>query len=217
MKRNLLREDAVKPKGTIDSKQVTTPAEQFLEQYGVTPRFFVGCCLLPGLLAVTRISCLYRGVLAETLEIPAWRTRLRALRIVFAMTDAKEIKEKRIKIPLGALGPTQLTTIVDASLETDWSWITPEFLVGNCLKALDAMNTTYLFYQGRPADSYETPDWDTKLEALQIVGRVQKFFPNDFDNLHFATYRDIAYLVSAARQKGKEVQIVRETQLVDMR
>jgi len=201
----------------MTAKQPMTTGEQFVDRYGITPSLFVSSCVLPSLTALTKISCFYHGTPVETLVAPAWKTRLRALRVVFAMIDAEEIREKRIKIPLGTLGPAQLTTIVDASLETDWSWITPEFLVGNCLKALDAMNTTYLFYQGRPADSYETPDWDTKLEALQIVGRVQKFFPNDFDNLHFATYRDIAYLVSAARQKGKEVQIVRETQLVDMR
>ena len=69
---------------TAELEQRESAALQFVEQYGVTPSFFVGFCLLPALLAVTRLSCLYRGVLVETLESPAWKTRLRALRTVFA-------------------------------------------------------------------------------------------------------------------------------------
>ena len=201
----------------MTAKQPMTTGEQFVDRYGITPSLFVSSCVLPSLTALTKISCFYHGTPVETLVAPAWKTRLRALRVVFAMIDAEEIREKRIKIPLGTLGPAQLTTIVDASLETDWSWMTTEFLVGSCLKALDAVNTAYLFYLGRPVDSYETRDWNTRLEALEIVGRVQKFYANDYDNIHFATYGDISLLVSAARQKRKEVQIIRQSQLVHVR
>jgi len=203
---------------TVESEQRESAALQFVEQYGVTPSFFVGFCLLPALLAVTRLSCLYRGVLVETLESPAWKTRLRALRTVFAMTSAEEIEEKQIRIPLGALGPAQLATIADAFLETDWCRITPEFLVAKCLKpAVNAVNIAYLFFQGRLVDSLQTQDSATQLEALEIGLRVHKACANEYDNIHFATYRDIALLVSGARQRRRAIQIVRSTQLVHIR
>jgi hypothetical protein len=207
----------VKPKVTRGAKQRTTPAERFYEQYGVTPRFFVGCCLLPALLAVTRLACFYRGVLVETLETPAWKTRLRALRTVFAMTAAQEIQQEHIKVPLGALRPAQLATIAGALLETDWGRIAPEFLATHLQGALDAMNIAYLFYHGRLVDSLQTQDSGTQMEAAKIAARVHRLCANDRDNIHFATYRDIMLLVSAARQKGKQIQIVRQSQILYIR
>lgn len=203
---------------TPNSKQSATTAEQFVERYGVTPGFFVKHCLLPSLFALTRVSCFYRGALVETLQAPAWKTRLRAVRTVLAMVATEEIQEKHIKIPLGALGPAQLATIADAFLETDWYWITAECLVGDCLvPALEAVNTACRFYLGRVIDSFQTQDTDTQMEALKIVSRVKKLYANDYDNIHFATYRDIALLVLEAQRKSRAIQIVRETQLVYVR
>jgi hypothetical protein len=203
---------------TPASKQLGTTAEQFVERYKVTPSFFVRHCLLPSLIALTRVTCFYQGVLVETLEVPAWKTRLRALRTVFAMTSAVEIEKKQIRTPLGALGPAQLTTMADAFPETEWCPTTTEFLVAKCLKpALDAVNITCLFYQGRLVDSLQTRDCATQLEALEIALKAKKAFPNEYDNIHFATYRDIALLVPRARQRRTAIQIVRPTQLVHMR
>jgi hypothetical protein len=208
----------VKPKGTTGSKQLTTPAEQFGELYGVTPQFFVRCCLLPALVAVKRFSCFYRGVLVATLESPAWKTRLGALRTVLAIMAAHEIEEKQIKIPRGALAPTELDTIADAFLDTDWNGITPEFLIADCLKpALHADNIAYFFYLGRLVDSLKTRDSRTQLEALKIAARAKGLYADEYDNIHFATHRDIAFLLSAARQKGKQIQIVRQSQILYIR
>src|SRR5262249_12665762 len=105
----------------------------------------------------------------------------------------------------------------DAFLETDWCRITPKFLA-NCLKAaLDAVNVAHVFYQGRLVDSHQLRDCGTELEALKIVGRVKKLYVNEHDNINFATYRDIALLVSGAQQKRRAIQIVRQTQLVYLR
>lgn len=202
----------------LKSKQSATTADEFAEHYGITPHFFVRHCLLPSLFALRRVSCFYHGVLVETLEAPAWKTRLRALHTVFAMASAEEIQEKRIKIPLGALGPAQLAPIADALLKTDCCPIGARFLVVNCLRpALEAVNTAYLFYLGRQVDSLQFQDWGTKLEALTIACKARKLFAIDSDNLHFATYRDIALLVSEAQRKSRAIQIVRETQLVYVR
>ena len=125
---------------------------------------------------------------------------------------------KRIKIPFGALGPAQLATIAEAFCETDWHRITPEFIVVDCLKpALDAENIAYLFYQGRLVDSFQTQDWDTRLKAVNTALKVHKAFPDEYDNIHSATHRDIALLVSAARQKEKQIQIVRQSQILYIR
>jgi len=203
---------------TAATEQVTSIAEPFVDQYGVTPRFFVGCCLLPGLLAVTRLACFHRGVLVATLESPAWKTRLGALRTVLAIMAAHEIEENQVKIPRGALAPTELATIADAFLDTDWNGITPEFLVAECLKpALRAENIAYLFYQGRLVDSLRTRDCRTQLEALKIALRAEGLYADEYDNIHFATHRDIAFLVSAARQKEKQIQIVRQSQILYIR
>src|SRR5215472_12130129 len=200
------------------SKQPTTSAEQFVERYGVTPRFFVGSCLLPALLAVRRVSCFYRGVLVETLEGPACKTRLRALRTVFAMAAAEEIQEKRIKVPLGALGPAQLGTIADGFLETDWRWITAEFLVVNCLMpASEASNSAFLFHLGRLVDSFQFEDAGTQVEAAAIALKVHRAYANECDNIQFATYRDIALLVSEARRNSRAIQIVQQSQVVFVR
>lgn len=207
----------MKPRGTTGSKWLTTPAERFFEQYGVTPRFFAGRCLLPALLAVGRLECFYRGVLVETLETPAWKTRLRALRTVFAVTAAEEIQETHTKVPPGALRPAQLAIIADAFLETDWCRIAPESLAAHLQGAFDAANIAFLFYQGRLVDSLQTKDSGTQMEAAKIAARVHRLYANDRDNMHFATYREIMLLVSAAQQKRKQIQIVRQSQLVYMR
>jgi len=173
--------------------------------------------LLPALLAVTRLACFYRRVLVETLEIPAWKTRLRALRTVFAMKAAQEIQVEHIKVPLGALRPAQLATIAGALLETHWCLIAPESLAATLQGALDATSFACVFYQGRLVDSLQTQDSGTQMEAAKIAARVHRLCANDRDNIHFATYRDIMLLVSAARQKRKHIQIVRQSQLVHMR
>lgn len=203
---------------TPNSNQSAATADQFVERYGVTPGFFVRHCLLPSLLALRRFSFFYRGALVESLEAPAWKTRIRALRVVFALADAGKVAEKEIKIPLGALGPAQLATIRDGFLEADCGRISPHFLVGECLKpALDAVITALLFYRGQLVDSRQSRDWSTKLDALEIVARAKKLYPNDDDNIHFATYRDIANLASELRRKSRAIQIVRKSQLVYVR
>lgn len=201
-----------------NSRQSTTTADDFVERYGVTPRFFVRHCLLPSLLALRRVSCFYRGVLVETLETPAWKTRVRALRTVFAMADAKKVAEKQIKIPPGALGPAHLATIRDGLLDTDRDQINADFLVRECLKpALDAVNIALLFYRGRLVDSLQIRDCRTQLEAANIALKIHKAYPSEHDNIHFATYRDIALLGSDVRQKSRAIQIVRKSQLVYVR
>lgn len=203
---------------TPSSRQSTTTADEFVERYEVTPPFFVRHCLLPSLFALTKVSCFYRGVVVEILEIPAWKTRLRALRTMFGLLDAEEIEKKQIKVPLGALGPAQLAVIAEAFGEADCCWDNAAFLLATCLKAaLDAVNTAVLFYRGQLVDSLQTRDWSTKREALEIVARAKKFYANDDDNIQFATYRDIALLVSEARRNNRAVQIVRQTQLVYVR
>src|SRR5262249_47508570 len=119
---------------TPASEQLTTTAQQFVEQYKVTPPFFVRHCLLPSLWAVTQVSCFHRGTLVETLEVPAWKTRLRALRTMFAVMSAKETAGKQIKIPSEALGPAELATIVDGFLEADCCPTNLPFLLVSCLK-----------------------------------------------------------------------------------
>ncbi len=203
---------------TPNSKHPTTTAEEFIERYGVSPSFFVGCCLLPALQAVARVSCFYKGSLVETFEAPAWKSRIRALRTVFALADTEEVAEKQIKIPLGALGVAYLATIRDGLLDTDCGQISPDFLVGECLKpAFDAVNIALLFYRGRPVDSWQTQDYSTQVEAANIALKIHKAYPSELDNIHFATYRDIALLVSEARRDNRAIQIVRETQLIYVR
>lgn len=201
-----------------NSKQPTA-AERFVERYGVTPPFFVRHCLLPSLLAVTRVSCFYRGVVVETREVPAWKTRLRALRTVFAMADAKDVAEKQIKIPRGVLGPAQLATITDGFRDTDYDQISTDFLVGECLKpAFDAALTILRFYRGRIVDSLQTGDFWTQLQAGIIALKIYKDYPSEHDNIHFASYRDIALLVSDARRKTRAIKLGgRQIQLVYMR
>jgi hypothetical protein len=137
---------------------------------------------------------------------------------MFAIADAQEISEKRIEIPLRALGAAQLTTIGDAFVEADWPWATAESLVkSSLLPAINAVNIAYLFYLGRLVDSRQCRDCDTQLEALKIAAKIHKLFAREYDNIHFATHRDIAFLISAARPKMKLVRIVRPTQLVQLR
>lgn len=207
-----------KPMTTRGTKELMTTDQQFLERYGTTPRVFVSSCLLPSLLAVRTVSCFYGGVLVETREVPAWKARLRALRTVLALGDIHEIEEKRIKIPLGAVAPERLAAIVDGFLETDWRWINGDFLVRECLKpCLDAVSTGSFFYCGHQVDSFQFQDWDAQLEAVTIAAKLRKLFPNELDNIHFATYRDIAFLVSEARRKCRAIQVVRQDQIVHWR
>lgn len=203
---------------TPNSKQSATTAEHFDERYGITPGFFVRHCLLPSLSALKRVSCFYRGALVETLEAPAWKPRLRALRTIFAMADAEEIEEKHIKVPWGALGPAQLTVIADAFLETDWSRIIPEFLVADCLKpALDASNNVYRFYRGQLVHSLQLKDMDAQMCALEIAGKIHKLYAAAHNNMHFVNYHDIRLLISDAQRECRAIQIVRQNQYVYMR
>lgn len=167
---------------------------------------------------MTRLSCFYGGVAVETLEVPAWKTRLRALRTVLAMASAEEVEKNRIKIPFGAVTPGQLATITEGLYETDLRWMTAEFLVAECLMPLaDAVKTGFLFYRGRLVDSLRIRDWGTQLEAVKIGLRIHRAYPSERDNIHFVTYRDIALLACVADQKTQVVQLSRQTQLVQVR
>lgn len=177
---------------TPNSKHPATTADEFAERYGVTPPFFVRHCLLASLFALKRVSCFYRGVLVETLETPAWKTRLRALRTMLGLLAAEEIKEKQIKVPLGALGPAQLAVIAEAFGGADCCGEETAFLLATCLKAaLDAVNNAQFLCRGKLVDSQQTRDWSTQLEALRMFARARKFCANDCDNIQFATPRDM--------------------------
>ena len=199
-------------------EEPTTTAQHFVERYGITPRFFMSCCLLPSLLAVRTVSCSYRGTLVETPEVPAWKARLRALRTVLALGEIQKIAERRTKIPLGVVPPTELGAIAEGFLESDCHRVTADFLVRECLKpALDAVNTTLLFYRGQMVDSLQTKDWHTQFQALTIAARLHRLYPGESDNTHFATYGDVALLVSEPRRESRTIEIVRKTQLVQLR
>jgi hypothetical protein len=199
-------------------EELTTTAQQFVEHYGITPRFFVSRCLLPSLLAVRRASFFYYGVLVETHEFPAWNVRLRALRTVLAIGDAPEIEQKHLRIPFSCLRPAQLHTIADGFLETDCDRINADFLVAKCLlPAIEAVNTALLFYRGRLVDSLSIQDSATQLEALKIALRLHRVYRDESDNTHFATYRDVALLVSEGERMSRAIQIVRRSQLVYLR
>jgi hypothetical protein len=73
---------------------LTTGAELFLEERGITAEFLVKKCLKPALIAVRPVFFFYQGSLVETREIPAWETRLRALQIVLKLMGAYETDDK---------------------------------------------------------------------------------------------------------------------------
>jgi hypothetical protein len=199
------------------SQRLSTPAQRFVDRYGITPRSFVSGCLVPSLLAVQTVTFLYRGVPVETREVPAWKARLSALRTILAMATADEIDGKRIRVPVGALGLEQLTTIADGFLEEDWHRITPEDIAVCLTHFFDAENSVLLFYHGKLVDTRETEDHSTQIEAALLALRLWKAYPNDSDNFTFATSRDIALLISEARRRRRVIEIVRRTQIVQMR
>ena len=204
---------------TEGSEQFDLAASQFAEQYGVTSCFFTRKCLLPSLLAVTTFSCYYGGVLVEVLERPAWKTRLRALRTLLALSYSYGIEGQCARVPKGSLGLRQLTLIASSFLETDLNNIRPEIWVPKCLgPCLQASGRVFLFYFGKLVDSTEYQLHDIQLEAVTIVGKLKKLFPDECDNAFSVTHRDVAALVSAARQNGKRtIQLNRRTQLVHVR
>lgn len=204
---------------TLGSEQLELAAQQFIERYGVTPHFFTRKCLLPSLLAVTILSCFYGDILVEVLERPAWKTRLRALRTLLAVAGPYMNEGGPAKSSKGGLGPRQLALIASSFLEADSDSISPKSWIPKCLKpCLEATGRAFLFYRGRLTDSVELQLPDVHLEALIIVGKLRKLFPDDRDNSFSATHRDIVALVSVARQNGKsDIQLGRRSQVVYMR
>jgi hypothetical protein len=85
------------------------------------------------------------------------------------------------------------------------------------LPAINAVNIAYFFSLGRLVDLRQSRDWSTQLEALKIAAKVHMLYASEYDNIHFATYRDLAFLISGARPKKKVIQTVRPTQLVKLR
>lgn len=202
---------------TEGSEQFDLAASQFAKRYGVTSCFFVRKCLLPSLLAVTTLSCYYGSVLVEVLEHPAWKTRLRALRTLLALSDG--IEGQRARAPKGSLGPQELNLIASSFLETDLNNIHPEMWVPKCLvPCSEATGRVFFFYFGKLVDSTEYQLQNIQLEAITIGLKLWRIYRDERDNAFFVTNRDIAALVSAARQNGKRtIQLNRRTQLVHVR
>jgi hypothetical protein len=191
---------------------------QFVQRHGITPRAFVRDCLRPSLFAMQRISCLYKDTLVETHEFPAWKTRLRALRLVFAMGDAEELARMQVKLPRGVLGPTQLKTIANGLLETDCCWLELSVLARRCLiPALEATCTVLLFYQGRSVDSLRDKDWNTQFEATKMLLRLHRAFADERDNILFASYRDVALLISERQKKNRTIQVFGQSKFIRLR
>jgi hypothetical protein len=73
---------------------LTTGAELFLEERGITAEFLVKECLKPALIAERTVFFFHQGSLVETREVPAWETRLRALQIALKLMGAYETDGK---------------------------------------------------------------------------------------------------------------------------
>lgn len=203
----------------VTPEQLAFADRQFVERHGITARFFAKYCLIPSLLAVSRISCFYKGFLVETLEGPAWKTRLRALRTVLALSEDYDMRGKPKKAPPGTLGPVQRVVIAEGCFETDWIKIDAGFLIRECLHpCLEATSKVFHFYRAKLIDTREFPNHEISLEAIKIAAKLKKWYANEYDNLQFATHRDIAFLTAQSFQnKSKSVQLVRRSQIIYVR